>query len=90
MADQLAAQALSLYGNKVCKTPNLNALPQRESPFATITPTTHCVFDAPPAMANTAEIRYDNANEIPSCYRRPASGKARIDLSVGEDAFHRP
>ncbi len=26
MADQLAAQALSLYGNKVCKTPNLERL----------------------------------------------------------------
>ena len=26
MADQLAAQALSLYGNPVCKTPHLNEL----------------------------------------------------------------
>ena len=26
MADQLAAHALSLYGNTVCKTPNLDRL----------------------------------------------------------------
>ena len=26
MADQLAAQALKLYGNPVCKTPNLDEL----------------------------------------------------------------
>ena len=26
MADQLAANALSMYGNKVCKTPNLDNL----------------------------------------------------------------
>ena len=26
MADQLAAQALGLYGNPVCKTPNLDKL----------------------------------------------------------------
>ena len=26
MADQLAAHALSLYGNTVCKTPNLDQL----------------------------------------------------------------
>ena len=26
MADQLAAQALSLYGNRICKTPNLERL----------------------------------------------------------------
>ncbi|WP_282610556.1 choline-sulfatase [Pelagibius sp. Alg239-R121] len=33
MADQLAAQALSLYGNGVCKTPNLDRLATRGTVF---------------------------------------------------------
>jgi choline-sulfatase len=33
MADQLAAQALSIYGNAVCKTPNLERLAAQGAVF---------------------------------------------------------
>jgi choline-sulfatase len=33
MADQLAAQALSIYGNRVCKTPNLERLAAQGAVF---------------------------------------------------------
>ena len=70
MADQLAAQALSLYGNGVCKTPNLERLAAQGVVFTNnYSNNPLCV----PSRASMLTGRlspdigvYDNANEIAS------------------------
>ena len=70
MADQLAAHALSLYGNTVCKTPNLDRLGAEGTVFENAYSNNPlCV----PSRASLLTGRlspsiavYDNANEIPS------------------------
>jgi len=70
MADQLAAQALALYGNGVCKTPALDRLAAEGMVFD------NCYSNNPlcvPSRASMLSGRlstaigvYDNANELPS------------------------
>ncbi len=68
MADQVAAQSLSLYGNSVCKTPNLERLAARGVVFKNAyTPSPLCA----PARASLMTGRlspniqcYDNASEL--------------------------
>lgn len=70
MADQLAAQALRLYGNKVCKTPNLDRLAADGTVFENAYSNNPlCVPCRASLMAGrlTPSIGvYDNANELPS------------------------
>ena len=70
MADQLAAQALQLYGNQVCKTPNLDRLAGEGAVF------TNNYSNNPLCVPSRASMLtgqlspdidvYDNANEIAS------------------------
>ena len=70
MADQLAAHALSLYGNTVCKTPNLERLAAQGTVF------NNCYSNNPLCVPSRASMVsgqltpdigvYDNANELPS------------------------
>lgn len=70
MADQLAAHALSLYGNNVCKTPNLRRLAAQGTVFD------NCYSNNPLCVPSRASMVsgqltpdigvYDNANELPS------------------------
>ncbi|MGB7336407.1 MAG: choline-sulfatase [Salaquimonas sp.] len=70
MADQMAAHALSLYGNKVCKTPNLDRLAAQGVVFENAYSNNPlCV----PSRASMLSGRlspaigvYDNGNELPS------------------------
>ena len=70
MADQLAAQALSLYGNKVCKTPNLERLASEGVTFTNNYSNNPLCVPSRASMLTgrySPEISvYDNANEIPS------------------------
>ena len=70
MADQLAAQALSLYGNRICKTPNLERLASEGVTFASHYSNNPLCVPSRASMLtgrHSPEIRvYDNANEIPS------------------------
>jgi choline-sulfatase len=101
MADQLTAIALSVYGNKVCKTPNIDALANRSAVFANA----YCSYPlcAPSRFAlMTGRLpsrikAYDNASEFPAAvptiahYLRAAgyytciSGKMHF---VGPDQHH--
>ena len=68
MADQLAAQALQLYGNQICKTPNLDRLAGEGAVF------TNNYSNNPLCVPSRASMLtgklspdidvYDNANEI--------------------------
>ena len=70
MADQLAAHALSLYGNTVCRTPNLERLAAQGTIFE------NCYSNNPLCVPSRASMVsgqltpdigvYDNANELPS------------------------
>ena len=68
MADQLAAQALSLFGNPICKTPNLDALANEGTVFEnTYSNNPVCVPSRASMLSGllTPEIAvYDNANEL--------------------------
>ena len=70
MADQLAARALSLYGNAVCKTPNIDRLAAQGVVFdAAYSNNPLCVPSRASMLTGmlTPEIGvYDNANELPS------------------------
>lgn len=72
MADQLAAQALSLYGNKVCKTPNLERLASKGVTFANHYSNNPLCVPSRASMLTgkySPEIAvYDNANEISSSF----------------------
>ena len=101
MADQLAAQALSMYGNRVCKTPNLDKLAAEGLVFD------NCYTNFPlcvPARASMLSGRlaanidaFDNACELPASvptmahylrsagYRTILSGKMHF---IGPDQVH--
>jgi choline-sulfatase len=68
MADQLAASALSLYGNKVCKTPNLDKLAHDGIVFENAYSNNPVCVPSRASMLSghlTPEIAvYDNANEL--------------------------
>ena len=70
MADQLAAHALSLYGNKVCKTPNLDKLAANGIVFENAYSNNPVCVPSRASMLSghlTPEIAvYDNANELAS------------------------
>lgn len=70
MADQLAAHALSLYGNTVCKTPNLERLAAEGTVFENgYSNNPLCVPSRASMMSGqlSPDIGvYDNANELPS------------------------
>ncbi|MGI9521418.1 MAG: choline-sulfatase, partial [Hyphomicrobiaceae bacterium] len=87
MADQLAAQALSLYGNPVCKTPNLERMAARGVTFErNYSNNPLCV----PSRASmlTGKLSpdigvYDNANELASS----APTMAHYMRSLGYETF---
>lgn len=101
MADQLTAFALSGYGNKICKTPNIDALAARSTVFENA----YCNFPVcAPSRASMLTGRlasrlgvYDNACEFPSHaptiayymnalgYHTCLSGKMHF---VGPDQLH--
>ena len=101
MADQLAAQALSLYGNKVCKAPNLERLASEGVTFCNHYSNNPLCVPSRASMLtgkHSPEIRvYDNANEIPSSlptmahfmralgYQTFLSGKMHF---IGPDQLH--
>ena len=70
MADQLAAQALSIYGNLVCKTPNIERLASQGVTFNNnYSNNTLCVPSRASMLTGklSPEIQvYDNGNEIAS------------------------
>ena len=70
MADQLAAQALSLYGNTVCKTPNLDKLAASGTVFCNAYSNNPLCVPSRASMIsglNSTHIGvYDNANDLPS------------------------
>ncbi len=101
MADQLAAQALSMYGNRVCRTPNLDRLAAEGLVFD------NCYTNFPlcvPARASMLSGRlptsidaFDNASELSASvptmahylrsagYRTILSGKMHF---IGPDQVH--
>ena len=101
MADQLAPQALSFYGNKVCKTPHLDRLAAQSVIFDSA----YCNFPlCVPSRASMVSGRltpkigvWDNACELPSSqptlahhlrhcgYRTVLAGKMHF---VGPDQVH--
>jgi choline-sulfatase len=101
MADQLTARALRLYGNAVCKTPNLDALAAR----GTVFDNHYCNFPlCGPSRVSMLTGRlasrlgvYDNAGDFPSHtptipyymaalgYHTALSGKMHF---VGADQLH--
>ena len=101
MADQLAAQALSLYDNRICKTPNLERLASEGVTFASHYSNNPLCVPSRASMLtgrHSPEIRvYDNANEIPSSlptmahfmralgYQTFLSGKMHF---IGPDQLH--
>ena len=70
MADQLAAHALSMYGNNVCKTPNLDKLARDGTVFENAYSNNPVCVPSRASMLSghlTPEISvYDNANELAS------------------------
>ena len=70
MADQLAAHALALYGNRVCKTPNLDRLAAQGTVFENAYSNNPlCVPSRASMMSGrlTPSIGvFDNGNELPS------------------------
>ena len=70
MADQMAAQALRLYGNSVCKTPNLERLAAQGTVFETgYSNNPLCVPSRASMLSGmlSPDIGvFDNANELPS------------------------
>jgi len=101
MADQMTALALKLYGNKVCRTPNIDALAKR----GTVAEEFYCNFPlCSPSRASMLTGRlaskvesYDNASELgagrptlpyylsAAGYRTMLSGKMHF---VGPDQSH--
>ncbi|GAA4330319.1 choline-sulfatase [Pigmentiphaga soli] len=101
MADQLTAFALRAYGNRVCRTPNLDALAARGTVFE------HCYCNFPVCAPSRASLLtgrlasrlgvYDNACEFPSSaptiayymsalgYHTSLAGKMHF---VGPDQLH--
>ena len=69
MADQLAAQALGLYGNRVCKTPHLDRLAAQGTIFENgYSNNPLCVPSRASMLSGLLAPKigvYDNANEIP-------------------------
>jgi choline-sulfatase len=70
MADQLAAHALSLYGNTVCKTPNLERLAAQGTVFEnSYSNNPLCVPSRASMLSGLLSPNigvFDNANELPS------------------------
>ncbi len=70
MADQMAAHALSLYGNTVCKTPNLERLAAQGTVFENgYCNTPLCVPSRASMLSGVLSPDigvFDNANELPS------------------------
>ncbi len=101
MADQLAAQALSVYGNGICKTPNLERLATQGVTFTNNYSNNPLCVPSRASMLTgklTPEIKvYDNANEIASSlptmahymralgYQTFLSGKMHF---IGPDQLH--
>ncbi|MGB2234217.1 MAG: sulfatase-like hydrolase/transferase, partial [Candidatus Puniceispirillum sp.] len=101
MADQLAAQALSIYGHKICKTPHLNRLAAQGVTFTNNYSNNPLCVPSRASMLTgkySPEIRvYDNANEIASSlptmphymralgYETFLSGKMHF---IGPDQLH--
>ena len=101
MADQLAANALSMYGNKVCKTPNLDNLATYGTVFENAYSNNPVCVPSRASMLSghlTPEIAvYDNANELASSmptmahymrslgYETFLSGKMHF---IGPDQLH--
>jgi choline-sulfatase len=101
MADQLAAQALSLYGNLVCKTPNIDRLARQGVTFErNYSNNPLCVPSRASMLSGrlSPDIRvYDNANELASSvptmahymsalgYETFLSGKMHF---IGPDQLH--
>ena len=101
MADQLAAQALSIYGNLVCKTPNIERLASQGVTFNNNYSNNPLCVPSRASMLTgklSPEIQvYDNGNEIASSvptmahymrsfgYQTFLSGKMHF---IGPDQLH--
>ena len=101
MADQLAAQALSIYGNLVCKTPNIESLASQGVTFNNNYSNNPLCVPSRASMLTgklSPEIQvYDNGNEIASSvptmahymrsfgYQTFLSGKMHF---IGPDQLH--